>query len=121
MAGQGVYGVALLPCGANQLVTWIGDQWSPGIADKRHCFRPQFAENAFAKPVVAMIIIGRHRHLRADVGEQLGRDPLVFRQNIIGITESFGRAGGYVAEIADRRRDDVEAGGKRLVHLNSGA
>ena len=42
--------------------------------------------------VVAMVVIGGHRRLRADMGEQLGGDPLVLGQDLVGTAQAFGGA-----------------------------
>ena len=61
-------------------------------------------------------MIRRHPPLGAEVTEQPGRHPAVFHGNQIGVQEYFSRARGKIAEIADRGRNDIEAGRKNRVH-----
>ena len=58
----------------------------------------------------AMIVVAAHRHLRADVREQLGRDPRIFGEDPVGVAQRVRSARAKVAEIADRRCDDVQSG-----------
>jgi hypothetical protein len=44
------------------------------------------------------------------MGEQFGGDPRVFGEDLIGAAKNVGCARAQIAEIADRRRDDVQSG-----------
>ncbi len=80
-----------LPCCPDQLVAGIGNQWRAGIADQRDDFRSKVAQDALAKLVVAMVVIGGHGSFRTDMRQELGRDPFVLGKDMVGAAKRFGR------------------------------
>ena len=73
-------------------------------------------DQAGADPVGIVIVIGEHRPLRADMGEQPGGDPAVLDRDQVGARQYVGGARAQIGEIADRGGDDIEAGFERIVH-----
>ena len=73
-------------------------------------------DQAGPHPIGIMIVIGRHRPLDADMAEQLGGDPAVLDRDQVGARQYVRGARAQIGEIADRGRDDIEAGLKRIVH-----
>src|SRR6185503_18694959 len=63
-----------------------------------------------------MVIVAAHRHFGANVLEQLGGDARVFGEDPVGATKRVCGARREVAEIADRRCDDVQPGEQALTH-----
>ena len=61
-------------------------------------------------------MIGRHRPLYADMTEQLRGDAAVLDRDQVGARQHVGRARRKIGEIADRGRDDIEAGFELVVH-----
>jgi hypothetical protein len=74
-------------------------------------------DQAGPHPVGIMIVIGNHRPLDADMAEQLGRDPAVLDRDQVGPARIVGGARRQIGEIADRGRDDIEAGGSAFMRI----
>jgi hypothetical protein len=56
-----------------------------------------------------MVVVNPHRCLRRGVGQQFGGHSLVLGQDKVDATEDVRRPWRKVAEIPDRRSDNVEA------------
>src|SRR5205823_30285 len=102
--------------GAHQLVTGIGNQRSPGVADQCDRLLAEPGDDPLALLAARMVVVAAHRHFRADMREQFCSDSRVFHEDAVGPAQGVGGARAEVAEIADRCRDDVQPGGKPLIH-----
>ena len=63
-----------------------------------------------------VIVVAAHRHLGADMREELGGNPRILGQNPVGAAKRVGGARAQIAKIADRSRDDVQAGRETVIH-----
>jgi hypothetical protein len=97
---------------ADQLVAGIGDERRAGVETSATASLAMRAIKLGPDPVGIVIVIGRHRPLDADMGEELGGDPAVLDRDHVGPGEDVGGVRAQIGKIADRRRDDIEAGGK---------
>ena len=97
---------------AHQLVTGIGDQRRAGVRHQRDCLacgktrkqlRPRFGG--------IVLVIGRERRRDAVAFGELAGDAGVLAGDDVGAGEQFERAQGDVAQISDRCRHQIEAGG----------
>ncbi len=106
-------------CVAHQLEARIGDHRRARIGHQRDRLAAQPRDQPGAHPIGIMVMIGGHRRFRADVTEQFGGHARIFRGDQIRAAQHVGRTGRQVAKIADRGRDDVEPGRKRIGHRGS--
>ena len=102
--------------GADELVARIGNEGRSRVADQRHRLGPEPREDPVAFGFAAMIVIYRHRRGRLDMSEQFGGNALVLGQDQRGPAQCVAGARGQIGKIADRGRDDIEAGGERFGH-----
>ena len=72
------------------------------------------SDEARADGVGVVIVVRRHRDARAYVREQLRRHSRILGGDQRDPGQNRGGARAEIAEIADRRRDDIQAGGKRV-------
>ena len=95
---------------ATELEAGIGDQRRAGIGYQRHRLALARCAGA-ARPRLGgvVLVIGRERRLDAVAREQLARDAGVLGQDRIRRRRGSPAPAAYVAEVADRRRDDVKA------------
>jgi hypothetical protein len=56
-----------------------------------------------------MVVIAGHRRSCSDVREQFASDPSVFGEDSIGAAQRVCGTRAEVAEIPDRRRDDIKS------------
>src|SRR5437868_11185449 len=101
---------------AHKLVTGIGNQRSPGVADQRDRFVAEPGDDPRALLAARMVVIAAHRYFRADMREQFCSDSRVFDEDSVGPAQRVCGARAEVPEIADRSRHDVQPRGKRLIH-----
>jgi hypothetical protein len=120
-AGNGDDTVAGLDRRLRQTVAGIGDQRSPGIGDQRHGLALfECREQPWASLVGIVFVVGVGAVLDAVAIEQDAGDAGVLAGEHIGASQGFQRAQGNIAEISDRRGDEIEprllrAGGNRHV------
>ena len=99
----------------NQLIARIGDERRAGVGDEREPRAVLEARDEMrAHHARIVLVIGDERRGYAVMREQRPRDARVLGDHRIGRREGFQRAEGDVPQIADRRRDEIEAGRDRL-------
>ena len=97
----------------DQLEAGVGDERRAGVGDQRQRLALRDAlQRARARLGGVVLVIGRERRLDPVAGEQRARDAGVLGEDRVGAGEDRERPQRHVAEIADRRRDDVEARGR---------
>ena len=97
--------------GAHELIAGIGNQRRAGVGDERDC-------GAVAEPLEELrprrrgvvIVVGRERRDDGVAIEELARHPRILAGDQIGAGKRRERAQGDIAEIADRRRHDMQSG-----------
>jgi hypothetical protein len=104
-------GLTRLP---HQLVAGIGDERRAGIADQRHCLALGESGKQL-RPLLfrIVIVIGDERRDDAVVAQEHGGDPGILAGDQIGSGQRCQSANRNIAEIADGRGDDMEAGRQR--------
>ncbi len=89
----------------------IGDERRAGIRDERDgAALPDLPQQRFAIRIPRVIVIAAHTHANAIALQQLARHPRVLAGDDVGGGQGFESAQAHVLEVADRGRDDVEAG-----------
>ncbi len=105
--------VTLMPCASaalTELETGVRDERRAGIADERNLgalLKPRQQGRAHALGIV--LVIGLERGRDAVAVEQAMRDARVLGQHDIRLRQGRERPQRHVAEIADGRRDDMQA------------
>ncbi len=113
--GQADHPEAFIERRAHELIAGIGDERRAGIGDERHRLPGADAgEEPRPLPRRIVLVIGREFGTDAEMAEQLAAVPRVLRRDQFGAGEHGERAQRDVAEIADRRRHEIEAGFERL-------
>ena len=109
-AGQARHAMATRDGITHQLVAWIGDERRAGIADERNRLaRCQLRQDARALSLGIVLVIGAQRLRNREVREQGAAVACVLAVEHVGPGKDGERPQGDVAQIADRRRHEVEA------------
>ena len=99
----------------NEPVARVGDERRAGVRDERQRLSlAQAVDHSLAHCLAGMVVVGQERRRDAVMGKEPLRDPRVLGEHGRRRGEHAQRPEGDVAQIADRRRHDVKAGGKRL-------
>ncbi len=108
--GSEVTAIPSATASATRLIAGVGDQRRAGVGDQRQRLAlPHAPKRARARLGGVVLVIGDERGLDRVVVEQPARDAGVLGEDRIGGGERLERPNGDVAEVADRRRDDVQA------------
>ena len=99
----------------HQLEAGIGDERRAGVGNQRQpVTAAQRLEHGGPYPVGVVVVIGVERRSDAKPGEQAAGDPGVLAQDAVDIAQHPEPAQRDVAEIADRRRDEMKTGRQRV-------
>src|SRR5690606_21943971 len=99
-----------------KLVSGIGNQRGSRIAYQRDRLGCHQRQQPFTPLLSCMVVITDHALLKAEVIEQPCRYPRIFASNGRHTAQDINRTQSDVAEIANRRSDNLESGLKQLVH-----
>ncbi len=95
---------------AHQSITGIRNQRRARITHQRHGLIRHARDNRGAGCCIAMVIVADQRAFDAQQRQQLASDTGIFARHDVGGGERRLRARRYIAEVADRGRDDVKTG-----------
>ncbi len=96
------------------------DQRRAGVADQRQRFAAaQRLEHRRADAVGIVVVIGVERLVDAETGQQPRGDPGILAQDAVDIAQHPERPQRDVAEIADRRRDEVKTRRQRMRRVSN--
>ena len=96
--------------GAHQLEAGVGDQRGAGIADQRQCLAAaQRLEDGGADAIGVVVVIGVERLVDAEAGQETCGHPGVLAQDAVDAAQHPERPQTYVAKIADRGGDEMQA------------
>ena len=109
-AGDREDGAALGQRRAHQLEAGIGDRGRAGVADQGHRLaRREPGQQLRPRRLGIVLVVERQRPAQAQMAHQPAGHPAVLADHEVGGGEHALGAPGQVLEIADRRRDEIEA------------
>jgi hypothetical protein len=93
---------------AHQPEAGIGNQRRPRIADQRHGLGPHRLDQPRSHVIAAMVIVAPHRLAQAEMSHELAGHAGVFAGDCVAPRQGLGCPHGQVAEIANRRGDNIQ-------------
>ena len=97
-----------LACRAHQPVTGIRNQRRSGIGDQRHRLVRHRRQQPIARARIGVIVITLHFLAEPKVMQQPTRHPRILARNQRAAPKHFDRSQSHVAEIANRRGDNIQ-------------